>query len=144
MHQLYSFLGNMLYVYRNISKLVWGIDRSPGGDRRSYFYVLQRNLLSDVFTIYRYQSCMGSANERRRHFVTSSLIGWAHTLNDTWCCQTWFRSLCGTMINMCFTLAIIVNYTWYKIRLDHILNEVVLIAVTHGINYVNTCSLISY
>ena len=26
--------------------------------------------------------CMGSANERRRYSVTSSLIGWAHTQND--------------------------------------------------------------
>ena len=26
--------------------------------------------------------CMGSANERRRYIVTSSLIGWAHTQND--------------------------------------------------------------
>ena len=25
---------------------------------------------------------MGSANERRRYIVTSSLIGWAHTQND--------------------------------------------------------------
>ena len=25
---------------------------------------------------------MGSANERRRHIVTSSLIGWVHTQND--------------------------------------------------------------
>ena len=25
---------------------------------------------------------MGSVNERRRHSVTSSLIGWAHTQND--------------------------------------------------------------
>ena len=25
---------------------------------------------------------MGSANERRRYIVTSSLIGWAHTYND--------------------------------------------------------------
>ena len=25
---------------------------------------------------------MGSANERRRYIVTSSLIGWAHTNND--------------------------------------------------------------
>ena len=27
---------------------------------------------------------MGSANERRRYNVTSSLIGWAHTHNDPW------------------------------------------------------------
>ena len=27
---------------------------------------------------------MGSANERRRYNVTSSLIGWAHTQNDPW------------------------------------------------------------
>ena len=27
---------------------------------------------------------MGSANERRRYIVTSSLIGWAHTQNDPW------------------------------------------------------------
>ena len=27
---------------------------------------------------------MGSANERRRYTVTSSLIGWAHTENDPW------------------------------------------------------------
>ena len=27
---------------------------------------------------------MGSANERRRYNVTSSLIGWAHTQNDLW------------------------------------------------------------
>ena len=28
---------------------------------------------------------MGSANERRRYNVTSSLIGWAHTQNGPWC-----------------------------------------------------------
>ena len=37
---------------------------------------------------YSYQAeiilCMRSANERRRYFVTSSLIGWAHTQNDSW------------------------------------------------------------
>ena len=27
---------------------------------------------------------MGSANERRRYFVTSSLIGWPHTQSDPW------------------------------------------------------------
>ena len=27
---------------------------------------------------------MGSANERRRYIVTSSLIGWVHTQNDDW------------------------------------------------------------
>ena len=27
---------------------------------------------------------MGSAKERRRYTVTSSLIGWAHTQNDPW------------------------------------------------------------
>ena len=27
---------------------------------------------------------MGSANERRRYNVTSSLIGWAHTQNGPW------------------------------------------------------------
>ena len=27
---------------------------------------------------------LGSANERRRYVVTSSLIGWAHTQNDFW------------------------------------------------------------
>ena len=28
--------------------------------------------------------CMHPANERRRYNVTSSLIGWAHSCNDTW------------------------------------------------------------
>ena len=28
--------------------------------------------------------CMGSANERRRYNVTSSLIGWVHSQNDPW------------------------------------------------------------
>ena len=28
--------------------------------------------------------CMGSANERRRYIVTSSLIGWTHIQNDPW------------------------------------------------------------
>ena len=27
---------------------------------------------------------MGSANERRRYNVISSLIGWAYTQNDSW------------------------------------------------------------
>ena len=27
---------------------------------------------------------MGLANERRRYYVTPSLIGWAHTQNDDW------------------------------------------------------------
>ena len=31
---------------------------------------------------------MGSANERRRYIVTSSLIGWAHTQNDN-CATYW-------------------------------------------------------
>ena len=31
--------------------------------------------------------CMGSANERLRYIVTSSLIGWAHTKNDS--CFGW-------------------------------------------------------
>ena len=30
---------------------------------------------------------LGSANERRRYIVTSSLIGWAHNLNDPWGCS---------------------------------------------------------
>ena len=28
--------------------------------------------------------CMGSANERRRYYVTPSLTGRAHTQNDSW------------------------------------------------------------
>ena len=32
---------------------------------------------------------MGSANERRRYIVTSSLIGWADTQNDPWCWICW-------------------------------------------------------
>ena len=28
--------------------------------------------------------CLGSANERWRYLITSSLIGWAHTQNDPW------------------------------------------------------------
>ena len=33
---------------------------------------------------------MGSANERRRYYVTPSIIGWAHTQNDPWItCGLW-------------------------------------------------------
>ena len=31
---------------------------------------------------------MGSANERRRYIVTSSLIRWAHTQHDPYDCDT--------------------------------------------------------
>ena len=37
---------------------------------------------------------MGSANERRRYNVALSLIGWAHTQNDS-CLHTWYRLLTG-------------------------------------------------
>ena len=39
--------------------------------------------------------CMRPANEGRRYNVTSSLIGWAHTLNDPWnMCET--KAFIGT------------------------------------------------
>ena len=33
--------------------------------------------------------CVGSANERRRYTVTSSLINWAYTQNDPWSISFW-------------------------------------------------------
>ena len=36
--------------------------------------------------------CMGSANERRRYNVTSSLIGWAQTQIDPWCWNSTLRA----------------------------------------------------
>ena len=39
---------------------------------------------------------MGSANERRRYIVTSSLIGWAHTQNDP--CQPMMTQFTDTHV----------------------------------------------
>ena len=61
---------------------------------------------------------MGSANERRRYIVTSSLIGWAHTQNGT----CWIVLRNHTNILYCFIIsqhwhgACRWNPSWQKIR----------------------------
>ena len=47
--------------------------------------------------------CMGSANERQRYNVTSSLIGWAHTEYDP--CNQWVLCTSGVLLlNACLTV----------------------------------------
>ena len=53
---------------------------------------------------------MGSANERRRYNVTSSLIGWAHTQIDHWILSrdilqpilinTWLAHICSKLLTV--------------------------------------------
>ena len=40
------------------------------------------SIKKDTLVISAVSLCMGSANEKRRYIVTSSLIGWAHTQNN--------------------------------------------------------------
>ena len=55
-----------------------------------------------------YQSCMRPASERRCHSVAPSLIGWAHTENDSWYSVASFKELitilwwleCASVIEM--------------------------------------------
>ena len=43
--------------------------------------------------------CMRQTNERRRYNVSSSLIGWAHTLNNPW--PRWHMLIVGVFIASC-------------------------------------------
>ena len=51
-----------------------------------------------IMVLYRDHFGMGSANERRRYFVTLSLLGWAHTQNEP--CFIQFLRL-STILDMC-------------------------------------------
>ena len=46
---------------------------------------------------------MGLAKERRRYYVTPSLIGRAHTQNDPWCVASWlYQGMVDNIVNPAF------------------------------------------
>ena len=58
---------------------------------------LQQELSKSALYVSWINTGMGSANERRRYIVTSSLIGWTHTQNDTRC-MVWINNCIHTKI----------------------------------------------
>ena len=62
---------------------------------------------------------MGSANERRRYYVTPSLIGRAHTQNDP-CIKRVFRDMGISILKDLkpIALAKLIMNAWYQLKIE--------------------------